>query len=98
LEGITVNGLPIYVKENKANYQAFTELLSNGRYAGSMATKDATSIGFINLFKENLPLVISQIFPYRILLLSTDHYITALVHENFHAYQAENYPERFEDA
>jgi hypothetical protein len=98
LEGATVNNLPVYVQENKANYQAFTELLSNGRYAGSMATKDATNIGFITLFRENLPPVISQIFPYRILLLSTDHYITALVHESFHAYQAENYPERFDDA
>jgi hypothetical protein len=33
-----------------------------------------------------------------LILLSTDHYITALVHESFHAYQAENYSERFEDA
>lgn len=93
-----VNDLPVYIQENNADYQAFTEMLPNGQYAGSMATKNATNIGFINLFKENLPPVISQVFPYRILLLSTDHYITALIHESFHAYQAENYPDRFEDA
>ena len=98
LEDVVVNNLPVYVQKNDANYQAFTEELSNGQYAGSMATKNATNIGFINLFKEDLPPVISQIFPYRLLLLSTDHYITALVHESFHAYQAENYPDRFEDA
>lgn len=97
-EDAEVNGLPVYMQENDANYQAFTQLLSNGDYAGSMATKNATNIGFINLFKENLPPVISQIFPYQVILLSTDHYITALVHESFHAYQAENYPARFMDA
>jgi hypothetical protein len=93
-----VNHLPVYVQKNDADYQAFTEILPNGNYAGSMATKNATNIGFINLFKENLPPVVSQIFPYRLLLLSTDQYISALVHESFHAYQAENYPDRFEDA
>ena len=93
-----VNGRPIFVQENKSDYQAFTEVLANGRYAGSMATKNATNIGFINLFRDSLPPGISQIFPYRLLLLSTDHYITALVHETFHAYQAENYPQRFEDS
>jgi len=98
LEDAQVNDLPVYVQENNADYQAFTEKLSNGQYAGSMATKNTTNIGFINLFKENLPPVVSKIFPYRLLLLSTDQYITALVHESFHAYQAENYPERFEDA
>ena len=98
LEDAQVNDLPVYVQKNDADYQAFTEILPNGNYAGSMATKNATNIGFINLFKENLPPVVSQIFPYRLLLLSTDQYITALVHESFHAYQAENYPDRFEDA
>jgi hypothetical protein len=98
LENAMVNDLSVYVQENEANYQAFTEILPGGRYAGSMATKNATNIGFINLFRENLPPVVSKIFPYRLLLLSTDHYITALVHESFHAYQAENYPERFKDA
>jgi len=96
-EDAKVNGFPVYVQENNADYQAFTEKLSNGRYVGSMATKNAMNIGFINLFKENLPPIVSQIFPYRLILLSTDHYITALVHESLHAYQAENYPERFED-
>ena len=98
LEDAQVNDLPVYVQKNDADYQAFTEILPKGNYAGSMATKNATNIGFINLFKENLPPVVSQIFPYRLLLLSTDQYITALVHESFHAYQAENYPDRFEDA
>jgi len=98
LEDAAVNKLPVYVQENKSNYQAFTERLSNGRYAGSMSTKNATNIGFIKLFKNGLPPGISQVFPYQLILLSTDQYITGLVHESFHAYQAENYPERFEDA
>ncbi len=98
LEGAEVNKLPVYVQEKERNYQAFTEPLSNGQYAGSMTTKNATNVGFINLFKQDLPPVISQIFPYQMILLPTDHYITALVHESFHAYQAENYSERFEDA
>lgn len=98
LDGIVINNLPVYIQENEANYQAFTEVLPNGRYAGSMATKDAVNIGFVEMFKENLPPVINQIFPYRLILLSTDQYITALVHETFHAYQAENYPARFQDS
>ncbi|HEY9121821.1 MAG TPA: hypothetical protein VIM80_02385 [Brevefilum sp.] len=98
LEGAQVNEKPVYVQEKERDYQAFTERLSNGQYAGSMTTKNATNVGFINLFKQDLPPVISQVFPYRLMLLSTDHYITALVHESFHAYQAENYPARFEDA
>lgn len=98
LEGAHVNNLPVYVQEKERNYQAFTEPLANGQYAGSMTTKNATNVGFINLFKQDLPPVISQVFPYQLMLLSTDYYITALVHESFHAYQAENYPERFEDA
>lgn len=98
LENVSVNEYPVYVQENIANYQAFTEVLSNGQYAGSLSTKDATNIMFIELFKENLPAVLAEIFPYRLILLSSDHYITALVHESFHAFQAENYPTRFEDA
>ena len=98
LDGTEINNLPVYIQENEANYQAFTEVLPDGRYAGSMATKDAVNIGFVEMFRENLPPIINQIFPYRLILLSTDHYITALVHETFHAYQAENYPARFQDA
>lgn len=98
IEGISINKLPVYVQENTADYQAFAEILSNNQYAGSMATKNATNVKFMNLFKENLPPVISQIFPYQLILISSDHYITALVHETFHAYQAENHFERFEDA
>lgn len=97
-EGAKVNDLPVYVQEKRSNYQAFTERLSNGQYAGSMTTKNATNVSFINLFKEDLPPVISQVFPYHLMLLSTDQYITALVHESFHAFQAENYLARFEDA
>jgi len=98
LDGAEINNLPVYIQENEANYQAFAEVLPNGRYAGSMATKDAVNVGFVEMFRENLPPIINQIFPYRLILLSTDHYITAIVHEAFHAYQAENYPARFQDA
>lgn len=98
LENATVNNLPVFVQKNEANYQAFTEILSNGQYAGSMATKNATNVGFISLFEQDLPPIIAEIFPYRLMLISTDFYITSLVHESFHAFQAEEYPERFEDA
>jgi len=98
LDGAEINNLPVYIQENEANYQAFAEVLPNGRYAGSMATKDAVNVGFVEMFRENLPPIINQIFPYRLILLSTDHYITAIVHEAFHAYQAENHPARFQDA
>jgi len=94
----TANGLPVYTQDHTANYQAFTEQLSNDQYAGSMATKNAMNVGFIQMFKENLPPVIAQIFPYRLMLFSTDFYITSLVHESFHAFQAENLTERFNDA
>lgn len=98
LENATANNLPVFVQKNESNYQAFTEMLSNGQYAGSMATKNATNVGFINLFKEDLPPIIAKIFPYRLMLISTDFYITSLVHESFHAFQAEKYPERFKDS
>jgi hypothetical protein len=98
LGNTTVNDFPVYVQKNEADYQAFTEVLPNGDYAGSMATKNATNVGFINLFKQDLPPVIAKIFPYRLMLISTDFYITSLVHESFHAFQAEEYPKRFKDA
>lgn len=98
VENVSINKLPVYVQENTANYQAFAEVLVKNRYAGSIATKNVTNIKFIDLFKENLPPVISQVLPYQLILLSSDHYITALVHETFHAYQAENFSEKFKDA
>ncbi len=98
LDNQTVNGLPVYVQEHTANYQAFAEMLPNSQYAGSMATKDATNLEFVRLFEENLPPFLAKIFPYRLILITSDHYITALVHETFHAYQAENYPTRFKDS
>ena len=98
LDQAMIRGLPVYTQLNLKPYQAFTETLSDGAYAGSMATKNLMNRELIGLFRQNLPPVIDQIFPYQLLLQPSDLYITTLVHESFHAYQAENYPERFTDA
>ena len=95
LDNHMINGLPVFVQAHTANYQAFAEMLQNAQYAGSMATKDATNLEFVRLFEDNLPPLLAKIFPYRLILISSDHYITALIHETF---QAENYPARFNDA
>ena len=95
---ITVHGLPVYSQPNSKPYQAFAETLSNSAYAGSMATKNAMNREFIWLFKQNLPPVFNRVFPYSLLLQHTDLYLTTIVHETFHAYQAKNYPERFADS
>jgi hypothetical protein len=41
---------------------------------------------------------LGRLVPYRLFIISTDQYATLVIHEQFHAFQAESSPRRFEAA
>jgi hypothetical protein len=63
-----------------------------------MGTKDDMEIGFYEGFRQELPPVVRDVFPYRLLWASlmdeTETYIQALEHEAFHAFQGTAVPDR----
>ncbi len=97
VEGVEIAGEPVY-RQPAYEEQAFAEQIAPGQYAGSMATKYELDSGLRELVGGSLPGPLGDVVPYRLMLTSTEQYITALVHESFHAYQAMQWPERFEDA
>lgn len=78
---------------------AFTERVG-GQWATSFSTKEWTQIALSDEIRRDLPPPLRPVFPYRLVLgaFTTEWYLTGLLHEAFHAYQAETMPERFGDA
>lgn len=67
-------------------------------WAASMATKAETDAFLISVFRDFLPPVIEQIFPYRLLIQPSETQIAAIAHESFHVLQMRLAPERLEVA
>lgn len=67
-------------------------------WAASMATKTETDAFLIGMFRDFLPPVIEQIFPYRMLIQPSETQIAAVAHESFHVLQMRLAPERLEIA
>lgn len=88
-----------YFRRRWSDPQAFTILVGE-HWVASMSTKGWTQILLRNQIRDDLPTLLKKIFPYRLALrlYSSDWHIIALLHESFHAYQAEVAPARFEDA
>lgn len=72
----------------------------DGRWVASMATREWTGIELARLMRRDLPPVVKQIFPYRLMprMFDSDWHIAAVLHESFHVYQMEIVPERVEEA
>ncbi len=81
------------------NPQAFTHEIG-GRWFGSMTTQEYMGIRLREEISEQLPGPLAAVFPYGLITptLGTERYIGALVHESFHAFQAETARMRFDDA
>ena len=67
-------------------------------WAASMASKTETDAFLISAFRDFLPPVIEQIFPYRILIQPSETQIAAVAHESFHVLQTRLAPVRLEAA
>lgn len=84
--------------QNGITPQAFAVRIGES-YAGSMTTLDWTRISMINQFRQDLPSFLRPIFPYQLavnlFIRGSDMYISLLIHESFHAYQADWSGERF---
>lgn len=67
-------------------------------WAASMATKAETDAFLISAFRDFLPPVIEQVFPYRLLIQPSEVQIGAVAHESFHVLQTRLAPRRLEAA
>ncbi len=79
--------------------QAFIVQIGD-RYVASMTTREWTEIQMIRSIEEQLPGFLSPVFPYTLFLkqFNSDWYVSALLHESFHALQAVEAFEKLEAA
>ncbi len=72
------------------------------RWVATMGTKEYMEIGFYDGFRQELPPVLSSLFPYRLfwnqLMGKTENFIAGLEHESFHAWQGGQAPDRLGQA
>lgn len=75
--------------------EAFTVKVGD-YYAASITTKEWTEIKLTQMIESDLPSFIKPVFPYFLLTnkLNSDWHISAIIHESFHALQADKAPER----
>jgi hypothetical protein len=97
---VTIDGRTVY-RQSLAGPdetpQAFTVLVGD-RWVASLATMEWFRIGLANQIHDDLPPVLNLVFPFglatRQLVGGSDHYITLVAHEAFHAYQGATASER----
>ena len=96
--GEEFEGRPCYRKPHP-DPQAFAVEV-DGRWVASMATREWTAIELARLMRRDLPPVLEQVFPYRLMMrmFDSDWHIAAVSHESFHVYQMEVVPDRVEEA
>jgi len=72
------------------------------RWVTTMQTKEYFAVTFYKNLHDELPPVLNAIFPYEIfwqlLMGSADDYISSLAHEDFHAFQGTEVPQRLAEA
>ena len=99
LPNATFAGQPIYRQALPTDVQPenFTVLVGD-RWTSSLMTKEWVRIALAQQFRESLPNFLRPIFPYRLAIAlfveSSDFYISAVLHEAFHAYQGMGAPEK----
>lgn len=81
--------------------EGFTVLVGD-QWVASFQTREYGQISFYRGFRQDLPPLISNLIPVRLvwafLMGKTENYIAALEHEAFHAYEGIAYPSRLTDA
>ncbi len=91
-----VGGQP-YHRQPTSDSQNFAVVVGD-RWVASMATKWETDNFLIAQFREMAPAPLKPILPYRVLIQPSEVQITAVLHESFHAFQAQVAPARLEQA
>jgi hypothetical protein len=68
-------------------------------WVSTLQTREYAEVSFYNGFKNELPPFINLVFPYRLfwnlVMGDAENYVSGLVHEGFHAWQATNAFEKF---
>lgn len=103
IPGETFLGQPYYRQRlaDGVTPQAFTVRVGDA-WAASLQTKEWLEIALRRQLQEELPPLLSQVFPYSwfvpALVGHTEGYITKVAHETFHAYQGQVAPARLDNA
>lgn len=87
----------MYRSDQDRDWQAFAERLEYDFWVGSAGTKAALDRFLIGKVGGLIPDPLDAVLPLGLLVTSTDQYVSVLLHESFHAYQAEVAPARFDD-
>jgi len=87
----------IYYLKAETDPQNFAIQVGEVWVAG-MATKTMTDLFLVQVYRDFLPPVIEQVFPYRLLIQPSETQICAVIHEAFHVYQARLAPQRLKAA
>lgn len=97
-EDTDVLGQPYYCQtlpDPQTTPQNFTVKVGEA-WAASLMTKEASDISLVDEFRQQMPPVLRAVIPFglAIRLFNSDWYISALLHESFHAYQGQRAPQR----
>jgi hypothetical protein len=91
----------LWLQDLEAAPEAFTVLVGE-RWTASMTTKELLEISLRQNFKKELPPLISDLLPYRLVIplfvRGSDGYLGAIHHEAFHAFQGMHGSSRLESA
>jgi hypothetical protein len=72
------------------------------QWVATLQTREYAEVAFYNGFKEELPAVVSSVFPYKIfwnlIMGNSENYVVSLIHESFHALQGIRVPGRLSSA
>lgn len=86
-----------YYSRNLMQQQAFAVPVDTG-WAGSLGTRTYMNREFLLGLRGELPPVVAQLFPYFMATISKDQYVTTVIHELFHAFEATKAEPRFHRA
>lgn len=86
-----------YYRNLVKNPQAFAVKIGD-QWAGSFGTLKKANKSYYLGIRSQLPPVLKNLFPYQLATLSDDFYVAAIIHEMFHAFQAEQFPGKFRKA
>jgi len=91
--GVTFEDHPYYrtpLVDHQKTPEGFTVLVGD-RWVATFQTREFSQVDFYRGFRQDLPPIISNIIPVRLvwalLMGKTENYIAALEHESFHAYE-----------
>jgi hypothetical protein len=97
----TFEGQPYYrtpITDATKTPQSFTVLVGD-RWVATFTTREYSQVSFYTDFRENLPPILSNVVPVRLvwsfLMGKTESYIAALEHESFHAWEGNTTLEKF---